>query len=88
MKTGIRERLWVRCGNPSEKTIVHGIGDPLWKYKNEGLEISFGGPIWRISAAKEAVGSTPRGIHVNSTKQEVMDAYPQSEETGSGEKSQ
>ncbi len=31
------------------------------------------------------VGSTPRGIHIKSTKQEVLEAYPGTEETDSGE---
>ncbi len=73
-------------GKPSEKTIVHGIGDPMWIYKNEGLEVSFGGPIWQVRATKEAVGSTPRGIHVNSSRQDVLDAYPDAETDSFGDR--
>lgn len=69
----IVQRLY---GDPSEKTTVHGIGDPLWYYKNQGLEVSFGGPIWRVRVTEESVGSTPRGIHVKSTKKDVISAYP------------
>lgn len=63
-------------GDPSEKTTAHGIGSPLWYYKDYGLEISFYDTIWRIIVTEESVGSTPRGIHINSTSNELMNAYP------------
>lgn len=65
-----------KYGQPSEKTISHGVGSPYWIFKKQGLAIDFGGPIWRISSHAPFKGSTPRGIHMGSAKDEVAKAYP------------
>jgi hypothetical protein len=65
-----------KYGQPSEKTIAHGLGSPYWIFKKQGFTIDFGGPIWRISILDSFEGSTPRGIHIGSNASEVIEAYP------------
>ncbi|MFC5470163.1 M56 family metallopeptidase [Cohnella suwonensis] len=65
-----------KYGQPSEKTIAHGLGSPYWIFKKQGLAIDFGGPIWQIWTGKPFRGSTPRGIRIGSTKEDVIKAYP------------
>lgn len=40
-----------------------------------GLTIG-GDPVWTIRVAHKDLGSTPGGIHIGSTDQEVQKAYP------------
>ncbi|WP_213621455.1 hypothetical protein [Paenibacillus sp. J22TS3] len=64
-----------KFGEPSEKTIVHGIGDPEWIYKKQGFSVSLD-PVYAIQATSPFSGSTPRGIKIGSTEEEVKKAYP------------
>jgi len=66
-------------GKPTVKTIVHGIGAPQWEYPN--LRFSVGGdPLFTIDVSSKDLGSTPNGIHIGSTEQEVQKAYPDAKE--------
>lgn len=69
------KELIEKFGEPSQKTIVHGIGDPEWIYKKQGFSVSLD-PVWAIRATSPFSGSTPRGIKIGSTEEEVKTAYP------------
>jgi hypothetical protein len=73
---GSIEEVVKQYGQPSEKTVAHGMGSPYWIFKNQGLTVDFGGPIWGIAIMVPFKGSTPRGIHIGSSTDEVMKAYP------------
>lgn len=67
-------------GKPSQETITHGIGDPLWIYKEKGIELSLGGEVWAIRVKSPFSATTPRGIGVGSTEEEVKSAYPEAKQ--------
>jgi hypothetical protein len=73
---GSIEEVVKQYGQPSEKTVAHGIGSPYWIFKNQGLTVDFDGPIWGIAIMAPFKGGTPRGIHIGSSTDEVMKAYP------------
>lgn len=62
-------------GKPSTKTIVHGNSAPQWEYSKKGFVVG-GNPVFTIMVSNQFPGSTPRGIHIGSTVQEVQKAYP------------
>jgi hypothetical protein len=72
------ESLIQRYGEPSSKTTVRGIGDPEWTFKKAGVTV-FLEAVWSIRVTSPFKGSTPRGIHIGSTEEEVRVAYPDSE---------
>jgi hypothetical protein len=84
----VRERL----GEPEETSILHGIGLPLWIYKQRGIEVGFtardGTPIdvILIHASPVFKGTTIRGIGIGSSKTDVIKAYG-TNPTSSDEKS-
>lgn len=77
------DSLIQRYGEPSSKSIVHGIGDPEWTFKKAGFTV-FLDPVWGIRMTSPFKGSTPRGIHIGSTEEEVESAYPDSERVSDG----
>lgn len=71
------ESISERYGKPSKKTIVHGNGAPEWIYEKHGFFVDID-PVWAIRVTSPFKGSTPRGIHIGSTEEEVKKAYPDS----------
>ncbi|MBU5445583.1 M56 family metallopeptidase [Paenibacillus sp. MSJ-34] len=71
------DSLMERYGDPSKKTTVHGIGDPEWIFEKYGITV-FLDPVWAIRVTNPFSGSTPRGIRIGSTEDEVKKAYPDS----------
>ena len=63
-----------RYGQPSEKTLSHGIGLPYWIFEEQGFTIDFETSIWDITVWNDFAGSTPRGIHIGSTTAEMLSA--------------
>lgn len=62
-------------GEPSRKSVVHGIGDPAWSFSEKGITVYLD-PVWSIDVISPFRGSTPRGIRIGSSMEEVMIAYP------------
>ncbi|WP_407308492.1 hypothetical protein [Desulfosporosinus sp. SB140] len=69
------ESVQSKFGDPELKTIAHGNGDPQWEYNKQGFVV-IGSRIWKIRVFSGFAGSTPRGIHIGSTEQDVKNAYP------------
>ncbi|MDR3542037.1 MAG: hypothetical protein P4L69_13865 [Desulfosporosinus sp.] len=69
------ESVQSKFGNPELKTIAHGNGAPQWEYNKQGFIVD-GSLIWMIRDSNGFLGSTPRGIHIGSTEQDVKNAYP------------
>ncbi|WP_236013372.1 hypothetical protein [Paenibacillus glycanilyticus] len=63
-------------GQPSEKTVSHGLGTPYWIFKEQGIYIDFDGPIWQATVTPPFKGKTPRGISIGSSTEDVLKAYP------------
>ncbi|GAF09597.1 hypothetical protein JCM16418_3743 [Paenibacillus pini JCM 16418] len=59
---GTIDNVVKQYGQPSEKTIAHGLGTPYWIFKKQGLTIDFGGPIWHILVMSPFKGSTRVGF--------------------------
>ncbi|MFM9329881.1 hypothetical protein [Paenibacillus mesotrionivorans] len=75
-----------KLGKPTEESISHGIGDPLWIYKEKGLELNLGEAVWAIRVNSPFLGKTPRDIGIGSTKIDVATAYPEAKEVkGNGD---
>lgn len=75
-----------KLGQPSEESISHGIGDPLWIYKEKGIELNLGEEVWAIRVKSPFPGITPREIGVGSTEQDVVKAYPEAKQVkGNGD---
>ncbi|GMK48875.1 hypothetical protein PghCCS26_60050 [Paenibacillus glycanilyticus] len=63
-------------GQPSEKTVSHGLDTPYWIFKEQGIYIDFDGPIWQATVTPPFKGKTPRGISIGSSTEDVLKAYP------------
>ncbi|WP_336785871.1 hypothetical protein [Paenibacillus sp. MMO-177] len=63
-------------GQPSEKTVSHGVGTAYWIFKEQGIAIDFGGPIWQITVTSPFEGSTSSGISIGDTTEEILEVYP------------
>jgi hypothetical protein len=75
-----------KLGQPSEESISHGIGDPLWIYKEKGIELNLGEAVWAIRVKSPFLGKTPRDIGIDSSVQDVVKAYPEAKQVkGSGD---
>jgi hypothetical protein len=75
-----------KLSQPSEESISHGIGDPLWIYKEKGIELNLGEAVCAIRVKSPYLEKTPRDIGIGSTKQDVATAYPEAKEVkGSGD---
>ena len=66
-----------KLGQPPEESISHGIGEPIWIYKEKGIELNLGGFVWGIRVKSPFLGKTPRDIGIGSTEQDVVKAYPE-----------
>lgn len=70
-----------KLGEPSEVSVLHGVGIPLWVYQSQGLEIAFSvenskpGQVVRIRATRPFAGKTSRGITIGSPKDDVVKSY-------------
>ncbi len=62
-------------GPPTIKTVAQGNGSPQWDYPRQGFKI-VGPKLFSIAVTQGFVGQTPRGIHLGSTEQSVLRAYP------------
>lgn len=64
-------------GSPSSTTFAQEGGGsvPQLNYSKQGFSIS-GPTVWQITVFNGFIGSTPRGIHIGSSKQAVQKAYP------------
>jgi hypothetical protein len=48
---------------------------PEWTFHSQGIVLGID-PVWLIRVSAPFKGSTPRGIHIGSTKEDVINAYP------------
>lgn len=68
-------------GVPDESTVLHGLGLPLWRYKDRDLEIGFGvsngqsdGVVW-INGGQDFKGRTVRGVGIGTPAEKVQQVY-------------
>jgi len=62
-------------GEPSQKDDT--MTGPQWIFTSQGVVLGID-PVWLIRVTSPFKGNTSRGIHIGSTKEEVMKAYPDS----------
>lgn len=68
-------------GVPDETTVLHGLGLPLWRYRDRDLEIGFGvsngktdGVAW-INGGQDFKGRTIRGVGIGTPADKVQQVY-------------
>ncbi|WP_176786173.1 hypothetical protein [Desulfosporosinus hippei] len=62
-------------GEPTIMSILHGNGAPQWEYSSQGLTVG-GDPVFLIIVTNKSTGTTPRGIQIGSSEEDVQQAYP------------
>jgi hypothetical protein len=67
------EEIKSRLGDPSQKDDT--MTGPEWTFHSQGIVLGID-PVWLIRVSAPFKGSTPRGIHIGSTKEDVINAYP------------